>query len=393
MAPQEPLLTWLWILRQKLLWLLVLWPALFAQCHDGLYGSSRFEAEERTTRTSVISRSFDPVWRAIAKGALTESARRFSELKRGLALQAGKLPKTLALPSGVQETDESEASLQGTYGKPPKILADVELGSVLPHPKEPPLRFSWYRTAREARELVQELESLEGGWSRWIGLSDAERLNTYPELAGKFETVHQKFVRVASLSRYLETWRKAPPENLEGQKSAERLFRPDYLPHDLKPWAGQTVWLPIVTDLEDTKFLKEVEEALEIHWNRSPWAKRTRVRFQIHWRKAPQDLAFAMGAISLNQRLAKFPAGPAVITTGGLTTHVHGRHLILGPGRITRRVLAHELGHLMGFGDCYSRSLESEGPFGVALLGWTNPRYPDELMCNDRIGVVNQVTW
>ena len=372
---------------------MVLWPALFSQCHEGFYGSSRSIPEKRTHRTSVFSRAADPIWRAITQGTLTESARRFSELKRNLAAQAGKLPKALALPSGVQENDEGDVALQGTYGKPPKILADVELGSILPHPKEPPLRFSWFRTSEEARGLVQELERLEKGWSKWLSWSETDQVNSYPELAGKFEAVHQKLVRVASLSRYLDTWRKAPPETLEGQKSAERLFRPDYLPHDLKPWAGQTVWLPVVTDIEDAKFLKEVDEALEIHWNRSPWAKRTRVRFQIHWRKAPQDLAFAMGAISLTQRLTKFPAGPAVLTTGGLTTHVHGRHLILGPGRITRRVLAHELGHLMGFGDCYSRSLESEGPFGVALLEWTNPRFPDELMCNDRIGVVNQVTW
>jgi hypothetical protein len=381
------------VLRQKAVWFLVLWPALFSQCHEGIYDSSRSIPAERTTRTSFLSRAADPIWRTISKGTLTESARRFSELKRDLAVQAGKLPKTLALPSGIQENNEGDVALLGTYGKPPKILVDVELGSILPHPKEPPLRFSWYRTAQEARGLAQEVESLEQGWSKWLSWSETERLNSYPELAGKFEAVHQKLVRVASLSRYLDTWRKAPPESLEGQKSAERVVRPDYLPHDLKPWAGQTVWLPIVTDIEDAKFLKEVDEALEIHWNRSPWAKRIRIRFQIHWRKAPQDLAFAMGAISLNQRLTKFPAGPAVITTGGLTTHVHGRHLILGPGRITRRVLAHELGHLMGFGDCYSRSLESEGPFGVALLEWTNPRFPDELMCNDRIGVVNQVTW
>ncbi len=372
---------------------MVLWPSVFSQCHDGFYGPTQPIPEERTTRTSVLSRAADPFWRAIAKGALSESASRFSELKRSLAVQAGKLPQALALPSGAEENDGGDAALQGTYGKPPKILADVELGSILPHPKEPPLRFSWYRTAQESRSLVQELENLERGWSKWLSWSETERLNSYPELAAKFESVHQKLVRVASLSRYLDTWRKAPPESLEGQKSAERLFRPDYLPHDLKPWAGQTVYLPVVTDIDDAKFLKEVDEALEIHWNRSPWAKRSRVRFRIHWRKAPQDLAFAMGAISLKQRLVKFPVGPAVITTGGLTTHVHGRNLIFGPGRITRRVLAHELGHLMGFGDCYSRSLESEGPFGVALLEWTNPRYPDELMCNDRIGVVNQVTW
>lgn len=340
-----------------------------------------------------MSRTFDPAWRALTQWTLSNSAERFSALKRELSVKVAHLPKPLALPSGFQGDEESDSALQGTYGKPPKILADVELGSVLPHPKAPPLRFSWYRTALEAHGLVQELDTLERGFTKWTSWTEVEQLGAYPELAGKFESVHQKLVRVASLSRYLHTWRKAPPETLEGQKSAERLFKPDYLPHDLSRWAGQTVWLPVVTDIEDQKFLKEVDDALEIHWNRSPWAKRTRVRFQIQWRKAPLDLAFAMGAISMAQRLAKFPAGPAVITTGGLTTHVHGRNLILGPGRITRRVLAHELGHLMGFGDCYSRSLESEGPFGVALLEWTNPRYPDELMCNDQIGVVNQVTW
>jgi hypothetical protein len=49
------------------------------------------------------------------------------------------------------------------------------------------------------------------------------------------------------------------------------------------------------------------------------------------------------------------------------------RNITLGPDPITRRVLAHEFGHLLGFSDAYLRSYQGDprDPYGVVFLEWT----------------------
>ena len=47
----------------------------------------------------------------------------------------------------------------------------------------------------------------------------------------------------------------------------------------------------------------------------------------------------------------------------------------------------------MGFGDCYVRTLGSEGLFGLAVLEWDNPYYPDDLMCDNTVGVPRAEQW
>ena len=82
-----------------------------------------------------------------------------------------------------------------------------------------------------------------------------------------------------------------------------------------------------------------------------------------------------------------------MITTGGLTTYVKDRFLVLGPGAISPRTLAHEMGHLMGFDDCYLRTLTSQWVFGLGVLEWDNPLYPDDLMCDNSVGEPRVEIW
>ena len=64
--------------------------------------------------------------------------------------------------------------------------------------------------------------------------------------------------------------------------------------------------------------------------------------------------------------------------------------MLLGPAPVTRRVLAHEFAHLLGFDDAYLRGFEGSpgGPFGATLVEWNGPR--DDLMANVEGGAVSE---
>ena len=67
-----------------------------------------------------------------------------------------------------------------------------------------------------------------------------------------------------------------------------------------------------------------------------------------------------------------------------------GRNITLGPKQTTRRTLAHEFGHLLGFSDAYLRSYEGDprDPYGVVLLEWTG--LIDNLMGSPVVGRVTE---
>lgn len=229
-------------------------------------------------------------------------------------------------------------------------------------------------------------------------------------------------MRAASEARYLDTWTPRlarvdssggdPPASSgrlliealragdpESVRSLRERFRPKrvvkrmFLPGDLSRVPSGEVAIPIVTDIDSDSFFRELEGAIDTHWNRSPWGRRNKLRFKILWTRVPKDLAFAAGLITLREHLAKFRDGPAILTTGGATIHVLGRALILGPAPVDARTLAHEFGHLLGFEDCYFRTLSGQGIFGLAVLEWANPFFPDELMCDDTVGVARALAW
>ena len=96
-------------------------------------------------------------------------------------------------------------------------------------------------------------------------------------------------------------------------------------------------------------------------------------------------------AIDMKEHLARFPADALILTTGGESTHAWvGHYIALGPNPITRRTLAHEFGHLLGFSDNYLRGYDgdSRDPFGVVLVEWTG--LIDNLMGDSESGRVTE---
>jgi hypothetical protein len=62
------------------------------------------------------------------------------------------------------------------------------------------------------------------------------------------------------------------------------------------------------------------------------------------------------------------------LTTGASSLNaLVGNRIFLGTGHVTRRTLAHEFGHLLGFRDAYLRGYDGTpgGPYGVVLVEWT----------------------
>jgi hypothetical protein len=303
------------------------------------------------------------------------------------------------------------------YGKLPEVRVDEGIGAIFPMPLMPPHRASWFSAAAGARHCLREISKLD---SSPVSIGSREELE---RASAKWAAISGELISLAEQFRYLEFWdpelRKqwkdsrahgAVPakfaltqalsshdpklfEELRDVLRPHRIRHPPFLPDDLDDAEAGIIEIPIATDVSERKFLAEIEGALATHWNQSSWAREKGITFHIRWYPVAKDREFASGEISFEEHLAKFPPNLAAMTTGGLTTHVVRQALVLGPDRINPRGIAHELGHLMGFPDCYLRTLNSQGFFGLAVLEWDNPIYPDDLMCDNSVGVPRAEVW
>jgi hypothetical protein len=125
--------------------------------------------------------------------------------------------------------------------------------------------------------------------------------------------------------------------------------------------------VPLFTDIEDREFVHAVKQIIESFWQAAGRSATYRVQLDVSF--ISPDLLYPDGdkpgtgqKLDLNRHLRQFPTGGAVLTTGGLTTHVLDHAIILGPQSLAPRVLAHEFGHILGFRDRYVR--------GYRNLGW-----------------------
>lgn len=127
------------------------------------------------------------------------------------------------------------------------------------------------------------------------------------------------------------------------------------------------------TDIDDSGFVGFIKEAVEKIWRHRAGDDEFRVELSISfipaarlYREAP--MPETGDEIDTSRHALLFPGDGAVLTTGALTTHVSGRAIIFGPHDIAPRVLAHELGHILGFRDLYFRGYKDLGTDGYQVM-------------------------
>jgi len=154
----------------------------------------------------------------------------------------------------------------------------------------------------------------------------------------------------------------------------------------------------IHTDVEDEPWLNVFRQAVDDEWNRCEASLSQNFRVELEFVPVDFDDLYPDGAplpgaaLDVRDHLSRFPENALVLTTGAASTYaLPARALILGPGTLSRRSLAHEFGHLLGFKDAYLRAFDTpaDRSFGVVLVEWTGLR--DDLMGHPAGGRVDSV--
>ncbi len=284
--------------------------------------------------------------------------------------------------------DPNALKLEATYLVLPEIHVDFT-----PHPEHLTVarstRYSWPLTLSLIKKNREKTLTLER-----IILKNKKTLNS-SRLLASWHSIREMNATIASRIRYLDTW-NTPTSLLREQQLRTR---DDFKPKRDKntPWIienGSIITLHITTDIQDEKFLSDWLAAIEVHWNQSPWAQSQQKRIVVDLKKIHIDEEFLAQKRTLEEHLTRhFQKDRAILTTGGQSLVVYGRAMVLSPGKFRLRTLGHEVGHLLGFEDCYFRTIENWGPLGTAVVEFSNPYFANELMCNSESGINKNLVW
>jgi hypothetical protein len=145
------------------------------------------------------------------------------------------------------------------------------------------------------------------------------------------------------------------------------------------------------TDIEDQDFLASMKQAIETTWRLHDRTDEYRVQVSFRLISVEQlypgnERPQPGSKIDLKNHLARFPRNAAILTTGALTTYVSGRAIVLGPQDIYGRILAHEMGHILGFRDNYIRGYKDLGRDGFQIMEVVADS--NDLMANVNSGLV-----
>ncbi len=144
------------------------------------------------------------------------------------------------------------------------------------------------------------------------------------------------------------------------------------------------VRVPLYTDIEDQEFIASAKRAIEDLWQVQDGDTAYVLEIEIR-QVAP--LAQPGDRVDVPTIASRFPEDGAVLTTGAQTTHsLVGRYIALAPGDLSRRTLAHEFGHLLGFHDGYIRGYRDLGEHGFEIMELTSVF--DDIMSAPREGHV-----
>jgi hypothetical protein len=147
-----------------------------------------------------------------------------------------------------------------------------------------------------------------------------------------------------------------------------------------------TLQVRIYTDVDDDAWLSQAKSAIEDVWRTEEGG--TRYALEIDFRKMKvKDAPEAGARTDMEKHIGRFPDDGGVLTTGAQFTYGSlGRAVVLGPGDLAPRTLAHEFGHVLGFTDGYIRGYTDLGERGFEILELTS--FFDDIMSAPREGRV-----
>jgi hypothetical protein len=388
--------------------------------HDGRYPDA---ALVRTREpANWLDQKAEAWWQKFAGTALAHALRERDFVRSDILVHAHP---ELERPEIEPDAEAKTAAFQSraSYGKLPEVIVDQGIPAIFPKPIDPPTRFSAFRAASDTARALTLIRRLKSAVKNWKNLEVTRREQQLRGIIEALESLDALLLQAAQELRISHTWvprhimalaeangptqmprayhaldalmgkgqtSERVNDARESLRPKREVFQP-FLPLSFHSFRGKTIRIPAVTDVSSSRFLEEFEGAVDTYWNQSPWARRLGIRFAIDWQKVPINERFLKQQEDLDAHLKKFPKKKMILTTGAQSSQVIKSAMVLGPGKITPRTLAHEFGHILGFPDCYMRTISGEGLFGIAVLEWSNPFFPDELMCDNHLGIVHAV--
>lgn len=303
------------------------------------------------------------------------------------------------------------------YGLLPEIMESEPLQAVIPRQTTYSMRWLEDRLIEEranAESLSEQqaqnpdLESLVGRFEHVLG--QLRRLEDHLSYHGQWQPSVVEYPdyfreenRLLANIREIEALKSGGGNDTRVEEQHERLmddlasFRPTPGLAAMTAEDGErTLPVTVCTDISDGNFLLAYQRAVFEAFNEVPAARARRFSVELNWRFTDVEQLYPQGApargeaIDVGRHISSFKDCPLILTTGASTTHaMAGKYIVLGTDAVSRRELAHEFAHLLGFYDSYVRGYDGDpsDEYGVVLVEWVG--LTDDLMGSARGGVVS----
>jgi hypothetical protein len=285
------------------------------------------------------------------------------------------LPNSGPVSSFTYSWTITEGYIEGETTKLTRALTALERVATLPKEEK---RDALAGLIREYRNLVRDQRTVD----QYV------QYNRFWQNA--IATDRARFDVLTELYHQLKAGNRDSAESI--RKVLGKPVAPSFIRVDREGTSRITLKVPVHTDIEDKSFLDQARHAIEDLWRVDDSGIRYSVK--VDFKSTSVSSLYRNGKaprrgdhLDVLGHIARFPSNGGVLTTGAQFTNGGvGRYVVLGPGDLTPRTLAHEFGHLLGFGDGYVRGYRDLGEQGFEILELT--AFFDDIMTAPREGRV-----